>query len=101
MEQDGGDVIAINLSSAEEEEFGEESDGNQDPPEDALGSLAQSSQDLLSCSNLVRVVNELTQPPAVPAEPSCYLIKDKSILTGCLPSDWSDQAEEDCSPCLP
>ena len=40
MNQDGDDVIAINCSSAEEEEFGEESDNNQDPLEDALGSLA-------------------------------------------------------------
>ena len=101
MDQDGGVIIAINLSSAEEGEFGKVSDNNQDLPEDALGSLAQSSQDLLSCSNLVKVVNKLTPPPVVSAGPSRYLLKDRPILTGCLPSEWADQAELECGLGLP
>lgn len=101
MEQDGEEVLSINLSAADEGDLGEECDGNQEPHEDTLGSLAQSSQDLLSCSNLNRVVNKMTPSPAVPAGPSCYQIRDRPILTGCLSSDWADQVEEDSSPGLP
>ena len=43
----------------------------------------------------------MTPSPAVPAGPSRYLSRDRPILTGCLPSDWADQAEEESGPGLP
>ena len=50
MEQDGEELLSINLSSEAEEEFNEERVDIQDPPVDALESLANSSQDYLSDS---------------------------------------------------
>ena len=47
------------------------------------------------------MVNEITPFPVVPAGPSHYLIRDRPILTRCLPSDWADQVEEENGPGLP
>ena len=76
----------LNLSS---ERLGLQDRGNisdQVEQQDALGALTQYSQDVLSVSQLVKVVDNLSNPvPLFPARPAlCHLVKDKPII-----SDWS------------
>ena len=73
----------MNLSIAEDGDFGKESDSNQEP-QDVWESLAQSSMDLLSCFYLAQMVNKLAPLSLVPIGPSCYLVMDRPKLTGHL-----------------
>ena len=96
--QDKDEILAINLSPVDEGDFGENSDVNQEPQENNLEYFTQSSHYLLSCSEFAKVVNNMTLSPLVPARPSRHQIRDRPILTWCLPTKWADHMDQGRGP---
>ena len=90
---EANELLNINLSAEGAGDlWDKESDSDQEEPQDAFCALAHTSQNLLSCSQLVQMVNKLTPMLFVPAGPSHHLVRDRPIL---IRVSWAKQVDQE------